>query len=105
VEAIVWLIGRFWPAFRDIDSSSGALSKAVDDTIDKLLPLVIDAPADEPLRKSWTVRLFEAICDDGVEYLGRLTEQWGRICVTHSLRGHPGVVGGNWPGKIPSSRR
>jgi len=86
VEAIVWLMGRFWPAFRDIDSSSGALGKAVNDTIDKLLPLVIDAPADEPLRKKWTVRLFEAICDDGVEYLGCLTEQWGRICVTASLR-------------------
>lgn len=88
VEAIVWLIGRFWPAFQDIDGSSGALGKAVDDTIDKLLPLVVDAPADEPLRKTWTVRLFEAICEDGVEYLGRLTEQWGRICVTHSLRAY-----------------
>jgi len=88
VEAIVWLVGRFWPAFRDIDSSSGALGKAVNDTIDKLLPLVIDAPADEPLRKKWTCRLFEAVCDDGVEYLGRLTEQWGRICATDSLRGY-----------------
>lgn len=29
VEAIVHLMGRFWPAFRDIDSSSGALSGAV----------------------------------------------------------------------------
>lgn len=81
-------MGRFWPAFQDIDSSSGALGKAVNDTIDKLLPLLIDAPADEALHKKWTVRLYEAICDDGVEYLGRLTEQWGRICVTDSLRDH-----------------
>lgn len=88
VEAAVYLMGRFWPAFQDIDGSSGALGKAVNDTIDKLLPLVIDAPADEPLRKKWMVRLYKAICDDGVEYLGHLTEQWGRICVTDSLRGH-----------------
>jgi hypothetical protein len=88
VEAAVCLMGRFWPAFQDIDSSSGALGGAVSDTIDKLLPLVVDAPADEPLRKKWTLRLFDAICNDGVEYLGRLTEQWGRICATDSLRDH-----------------
>jgi len=87
VEAAVYLMGRFWPAFQDIDSSSGSLGGAVNATIDKLLPLVIDAPADEPLRKKWTCRLFEAVCDDGAEYLGRLTEQWGRICATDSLRG------------------
>ncbi len=86
VEAAVYLMGRFWPAFQDIDSSSGALGGAVNDTIDKLMPLIIDAPADEPLRKKWTLRLFDAIRDDGVEYLGRLTEQWGKICATNSLR-------------------
>jgi hypothetical protein len=77
VEAVVYLMGRFWPAFQDIDGSSGALGEAVNDTIDKLLPLVVDPPADEQLRKKWPLRLFDAICDDGVEYLGRLSNTLG----------------------------
>ena len=86
VDAAIYLMERIWPALEHIDGSSGVLGRAVNDTIDKLLPLVIEAPADEQLRKKWTQRLFDAICDDGVEYLSPVTDHWGRLCVTDSLR-------------------
>ena len=35
VDAAICLMGRFWPTFRNIDSSSGALSAAVNNTIEK----------------------------------------------------------------------
>ena len=88
VDATIYLMERFWPALEHIDSSSGALGRAVNDAIEKLMPLVIEAPADEQLRRKWTDRLFDAICDDGVEYLSPVTGQWGRLCVTDSLRNH-----------------
>lgn len=86
VEASIDLVGRFWPAFRGIDDSGGALGTAIRAAIDKLLPLLIGAPADDELRKAWTRRLFEAIRADGVGYLSTLTEQWGKICLTDGLR-------------------
>jgi hypothetical protein len=37
-------------------------------TLEKLIPLLIDAPADEKTRRKWLERLFTAIQEDGVEY-------------------------------------
>ena len=85
-DAAIYLMERIWPALEHIDGSSGALGRAVNDAIEKLLPLVIEAPADESLRKKWTYRLLDAIYDDGVEYLSPVTDQWGRLCATGSLR-------------------
>lgn len=88
VDAAIYLMEQLWPATQHIDTSSGSLGSAVNDAIEKLLPLLIKTPADEQLRKKWTHRLFEAICDDGVEYLAPVTEQWGKLCVTDSLRSY-----------------
>lgn len=88
VEATIYLMGHFWPTFQGIDDSGGALGNAVRAAIDKLVPLMIDAPADDGLRKAWTLRLFDAIRDDGVDFLSTLTGQWGKLCVTDSLRAY-----------------
>jgi len=67
------------PAFQDIDTSSGALGTAVARTLDKLIPILIDAPADHSTRSKWLTRLFEAVQNDGVEYLAPVEGQWGEI--------------------------
>ena len=70
---------RIWPAFQDIDTSSGALGTAVARTLAELIPIVIDAPADDATRSKWLERLFEAVQNDGVEYLAPVEDRWGEI--------------------------
>ena len=84
-EGSVALMERLWPAFQDIDTSTGALGGAVSGTLQKLIPLLIDAPADEKTRRQWLERLFTAIQEDGVDYLAPLEDRWGEICVLPEL--------------------
>ena len=78
-EGTVSLMERIWPAFQDIDTSSGALGTAVARTLSELIPILADAPADHATRSKWLERLFEAVQNDGVEYLGPVEERWGEI--------------------------
>ena len=75
----VSLMERIWPAFQDIDTSSGALGTAVARTLAELIPILIDAPADHATRSKWLERLFEAVQNDGVEYLAPVEDRWGEI--------------------------
>ena len=75
----VALMERIWPAFQDIDTSSGALGTAVARTLGELIPVLIDAPADHSTRSKWLERLFEAVQNDGVEYLAPVEDRWGEI--------------------------
>jgi len=75
----VSLMERIWPAFQDIDTSSGALGMAVARTLAELIPILIDAPTDHATRSKWLERLFEAVQNDGVEYLAPVEDRWGEI--------------------------
>jgi hypothetical protein len=68
-EGIVSLIERLWPALQDIDTSSGALGGVIDHTLHELIPILISTPADVATRSAWLERLFQAVMDDGVQYL------------------------------------
>ncbi len=76
---VVSLMERIWPAFQDIDTSSGALGTAVARTLDELIPILIAAPADRATRGKWLERLFQAVQDDGVQYLTPAEDRWGEI--------------------------
>jgi len=78
-EGVVALAERIWPAFEHIDTSSGALGAAVRRTLEQLLPILIEAPADDPTRAAWLERLRQAILDDGVDYLAPISERFGEI--------------------------
>ncbi len=45
-EGAVRLMEKIWPALEHIDSSSGVLGSAVHNTLDVLIPIIVDAPAD-----------------------------------------------------------
>ena len=81
------MLERIWPALEHVDSSSGALGTAVYNTVDALIPIIINAPADDNTRGKWLDRLWQAMEDDGVDYLGPVGDQWGEIC------GSPEVAG------------
>ncbi|HUT88397.1 MAG TPA: hypothetical protein VMY37_02775 [Thermoguttaceae bacterium] len=79
-DSIVALMERLWPSLEAIDTSSGALGTAVNRTLDALIPLLINAPADIKTRAKWLDRLYEAVLEDGVEYLMPVEDRWGEIC-------------------------
>jgi len=79
-DGVVNLMERLWPALEKIDTSSGALGTAVNRTLDELIPILIEAPADLATRTKWTDRLYQAVMDDGVDYLAQVETAWGDIC-------------------------
>ena len=82
---VVLLAERIWPAFEQIDTSTGALGTAVRRTLEDLIPVLVDAPADEATRAGWLERLRQAICDDGVDYLAPISDAFGRIAAIPAL--------------------
>jgi hypothetical protein len=84
-DGFVALAERLWPALQDVDTSSGALGNAVNDTLEELLPILITAPADPTLRRRWLERLYQAVQDDGVQYLWMIEDRWGEIAVYPEL--------------------
>jgi hypothetical protein len=72
---------RLWPALEDIDTSTGALGGAIHRTLDELIPILISAPADVKMRRAGLERLYQAVMDDGVQYLSPVEDRWGEIAV------------------------
>ncbi len=79
-DGVVSLMERIWPAFQDIDTSSGALGGAVYWAQEELLPIAIESPADRKTRDKWLERLWQAIENDGVDYLSLVGDRWGELC-------------------------
>lgn len=87
-DGAVTLFERFWPSLEQIDTSSGALGSAVHWTQEELIPLVITAPADRKTREEWLDRLWQAIQDDGVDYLSVVEDHWGELCASPEVASH-----------------
>ena len=84
-EGAVVLMERLWPAFQDIDTSSGALGTAVNATLEEIISIVIAAPATSKVRAAWLERLYDAVQEDGVQYLFPAELRWGEIAVYPEL--------------------
>ena len=87
-EGAVRLIEKIWPALEHVDSSSGALGSAVNKTLGDLMPIVVNAPADVKTRNNWLDRLWQAMEDDGVDYLSPVGDHWGEPCGSPEVAGH-----------------
>ena len=81
-----------------VDSSSGALGAAVNKALDALIPLIVNAPAGEKTRNKWLERLWQAREDDGVDYLGPVSDRWGEICGSME-------TAGEWADELVSTLR
>jgi hypothetical protein len=84
-EGAVSLAERIWPAFEHIDTSSGALGAAVNRTLETLIPIIANAPADRPARNRRLDRLWQAVLEDGVNYLSPVEEAWGELCASAEI--------------------
>jgi hypothetical protein len=87
-DGAVILMEKIWPALEFVDSSSGALGGSVGWALTELLPIVITAPADLKIRDQWLARLYEAIREDGVDYLWLVQERRGELCGSHEVALH-----------------
>ena len=76
----VLFLEKLSPALERIDSSSGAIGTAVNNALEKLIPIIATAPADEQLRHRWLDRLWDAVQDDDIPYIEQLTDHWGELC-------------------------
>ena len=97
-EGAVRLMEKLWPALEHIDSSSGAIGTAVNKTLDALIPVIIKAPADDKTRSKWLDRLWQAMADDGVDYLSPVGDRWGALCGSVE-------VAGQWADDLVSTLR
>jgi len=86
-EGAIRLVGKLWPALEHVDSSSGALGSAVNKALDALIPVIVNAPVDEKTRNKWLERLWQAMADDGVDYLSTVSDRWGEICGSVEIAG------------------
>ena len=89
-EGVVRLMEMIWPALEHVDSSSGTLGSAVNKTLSDLIPILFNAPADEKTRNAWLDRLWQAMADDGVDYLSPVGDRWGEICSSIEVAGRWG---------------
>ncbi len=97
-EGAVRLMEKLWPALEHIDTSSGALGSAVNKALDALIPIIVKAPADDKTRGKWLNRVWQAMEDDGVDYLGPVGDRWGEICGSIE-------VAGKWSDDLVSTLR
>ncbi len=87
-EGAILLLERLWPALQQIDSSSGSLGNATYNAVHELVQFIIDAPAEEGVRSAWLDRLWEAMEEDGVDYLYEVSERWGELCADPAVASH-----------------
>jgi len=97
-EGAVRLMEKIWPALEHVDSSSGALGSAVNKTLGDLIPIVANAPADQKTRGKWLDRLWQAMEDDGVDYLSLVGDRWGELCDSPE-------IAGRWADELVSTLR
>ncbi len=97
-EGAVRLMEKIWPALQHVDSSSGALGSAVNKALDALIPIIVRARASEKTRNKWLDRLWQAMEDDGVDYLSPVGDNWGEICGSV-------VAAGRWADELVSTLR
>src|SRR3989338_4830891 len=84
-EGAIALLERISPALEHVDSSSGAIGRAVNRTIAELGPGIAGAPADARTRAAWLDRLFETHAADQIPYIEQLAEYWGELCGSREL--------------------
>lgn len=71
-EGATLFLEKVSPALEQVDSSSGAIGTAVNNAIGTLVPIVTAAPAEIKIREKWLKRLWKAVEDDDIPYIGLL---------------------------------
>jgi hypothetical protein len=81
-EGAVLFLEKVSSALAHVDSSSGAIGKAVNKAIADLVPIIVKAPVIDTRREKWLERLWQAVEEDNIPYIELLPDYWGELCVT-----------------------
>lgn len=65
-----------------VDSSSGAMTTAVNRAIETLVPVIAKAEVDLRTRRKWLERLWIAIEEDEISYAEYIGDFWGDLCAS-----------------------
>lgn len=84
-EGAVLFLEKISPALEQVDSSSGAIGTAVNNAIQVLVPVIVEAPTDAKLRRNWLDRLWRAIEEDDIPHIEPLSDHWGALCTSPNL--------------------
>ena len=84
-EGAVVFLEKISPALEQVDSSSGAIGTAVNNSIEVLVPIIAEAPAVTKLRRKWLDRLWKAVEEDDIPYIELLPGHWGTLCKSPDL--------------------
>lgn len=84
-DGAVLLLEKLAPAIEQVDSSSGGIGSAVNRAIEILVPIIAKVDVARAVREKWLDRLWEAIQEDSMPYLGYLGEFWGELCATPEI--------------------
>src|ERR1700733_8315745 len=84
-DGAVFLLERLSPALEQVDSSSGAISTAVNRAIDALVTVIAGVDVPAPVRTRWLERLFDALQDDRMPYIEQLGDRWGDLCASPAI--------------------
>ena len=84
-EGAVAFLERVSPALEHVDSSSGAISTAINHAIAALVPIIAMAPVDAKTRQAWLDRLWEAHANDQMPYIELLADDWGDLCASKEV--------------------
>ncbi len=84
-EGAILLLEKVSPALEQVDSSSGAIGTAVNNTIDILVQIIAEAPVDNGKRSGWLERLWKAVEEDNIPYIELLPDHWGTLCSSREL--------------------
>jgi len=79
-EGAVLFLEKVSPALERVDSSSGAVGRAVNRAVEELARVIANAPADAMTRDRWLARLWQAHADDRIPYIEVLADYWGGLC-------------------------
>lgn len=79
-DGAVLFLERVSPALEQIDSSSGAIGRAVNDAITALVTIIASARAERKTREAWLERLWAAHEADAIPYIETLADYWGELC-------------------------
>ena len=83
----VLFLTKLSPSLENIDSSSGAIGKAVNRAIEALAPIIANAPVDQATRHKWLEQLYQAHADDRIPYIESLGDYWGELCASTEFAG------------------
>lgn len=84
-EGSVLFLEKISLALAHVDSSSGAISGAVNNAIEILAPIISKVNVPEKKRHQWLSRIWAAIEEDNIPYIEYLEEFFGELCATPEI--------------------